>query len=189
MFDESYLFHKNQSMLFQLITHMSVPQKREAMYAHDSIETRVSKPWIGVQMLDITEIEIVHRRYLRRLDRLHANRLTVPRSEYSTCMHNASTRADTAQTDPTYCSKHCASAGETGSAAADDAAAMTSSPASTAHLSCICQNRQINLQFFAMEMYAKSTPNELRPAPQALGHSPLALSIPRHGMPMTTISG
>lgn len=99
---------------------MSVPQKREAMYAHDSIETRVSKPWIGVQMLDITEIEIVHRRYLRRLDRLHANRLTVPRSEYSTCMHNASTRADTAQTNP----KHCASAGETGSAAADQPVAM-----------------------------------------------------------------
>lgn len=59
---------------------MSIPRKLEAMCAHDPIdETRVSKPWIiGVQMLDITEIEIVHRRYLERLDRLRANRLTVP---------------------------------------------------------------------------------------------------------------
>lgn len=130
-------------MLFQLVAHMSVRRKREAMYAHDPIGTSVSKPWIGVQMLDITEIEIVHRRYLRRLDRLHANRLTVPRSEYSTCMHNASTRADTAQTNP----EHCASAGETGSAAADNAAAMTSRPASTAHMSCICQNRRVNTRY------------------------------------------
>lgn len=165
------------------------------MCAHDPIdETRVSKPWIiiGVQMVDITEIEIVHRCTDGTSEHSTAYApigLQYRVLQYRTCMHNASTRADTAQTDPTYCSKHCASAGETGSAAADDAAAMTSSPASTAHLSCICQNRQINLQFFAMEMYAKSTPNELRPAPQALGHSPLALSIPRHGMPMTTISG